>query len=164
MKTSATIVGLLAAVSAFAVGLFPFTSWDDISTKSPDIIIARCTVTAPDGPIGDGMAWSDVEVLSVLKGDTKPGAARMVSQYVPRQGERFLMFSTYQSNELYRAYNATETYRVVPLGRYFLTNGLTGKTLDEQIQIMLRHRLEELSRELKNGADEKKRLEEGLKK
>ena len=144
--------------------ILPFTSWDDISKKSPDIIIARCTVTTPDGPIADGMVWSDIEVTTVLKGDTTPGTARMVSQYVPRQGERFLMFSTYQSNEPYRAYNATETYRVVPLGRNLLTNGLTGKTLDEQIQFVLRHRLEELRRELKEGAEEKKRLEEALKK
>jgi hypothetical protein len=165
MKTSAMILGLLvAASSAFATAVIPFTSWEDISRKSPDIIIARCAVTTPDGPIGNGMVWTDIEVLSVLKGDTKPGTARMVSQYVPRQGERFLMFSTYQSNEHYRAYDATETYRVVPLGRYFLTNGLTGKTLDEQIQFVFRHRLEELSRELKDGAEEKKRLEEALKK
>jgi hypothetical protein len=113
MKT-VTIVGLFVAVGAMAVPILPFTSWDDISEKSPDIVIARCTVTAPDGPVGDGMVWSDIEVLSVLKGDTKPGVARMVSQHCPRQGERFLMFSTYQSNHLYRAYNATETYRVVP--------------------------------------------------
>ena len=159
------IWGLLVVASgAFAVVIIPFTSWEDISRKSPDIIIGRCTITTPDGPVGNGMIWSDIEVLSVLKGDTKPGAARMVSQHAPRQGERFLMFSTYQSNHLYRAYNATETYRVVPLGRYFLTNGLTGKSLDEQIEFVLRHRLEELSRELKNGAEEKKRLEEALKK
>ena len=158
------IVVLLAAVSAFAVAVAPFTSWDDISKKSPDIIIARCTVTTPDGPVGNGMVWSDIEVLSVLKGDTKPGVARMVSQHVPRQGERFLMFSTYQSNELYRAYNATETYRVVPLGGSFSTNELSGKALDEQIKLVLRHRLEELKRELQQGTDEKKRLEEALKK
>ena len=163
-KTPAAIVVLLAAVSsAFAVFLFPFTSWGDLTKKSEDIVIARCAVTPPVG-FDDGMTWSDIEVLTVLKGETKPGAARMVSQYWPRQGERFLIFSTYQSNHLYRAYNATETYRVVPLGRYFLTNGLAGKTLDEQIQLVLRHRLEELSRELKDGADEKKRLEEGIKK
>jgi hypothetical protein len=165
MKRFITAVGLLAvAGSAFAVFLSPFTSWDDISKKSPDIIIGRCTLTAPDGPVGNGMIWSDIEVLSVLKGDTKPGAERMVSQHAPRQGERFLMFSTYQSNHLYRAYNATETYRVVPLGRYFLTSELTGKPLDEQIQFVLRHRLEELSHELKQGEVEKKRLEEALKK
>jgi hypothetical protein len=163
MKTSATIAALLAVASGFAVPVLPFTSWDDISRKSPDIIIGRCTVTAPDGPIGDGMVWSDIEVLSVLKGDTKPGVARMVSQYAPRQRERFLMFSTYQSNGLYRAYNATETYRVVPLGRDFVTNELSGKVLDEQIKLVLRHRLEELTRELQQGTEEKKRLEEALK-
>jgi len=59
------------------------------------------------------------------------------------------MFSIYQSNELYRAYNATERYRVVPLGRHFLTDELAGKSLDAQIEFVLRHRLEELSRELK---------------
>ena len=162
MKTI-TIVGLFVAVGAMAVPILPFTSWDDISEKSPDIVIARCTVTAPDGPIGDGMVWSDIEVLSVLKGDTKPGVARMVSQHWPRQGERFLMFSTYQSNHLYRAYNATETYRVVPLGRSFSTNELTGKPANEQIQMVLRHRLDELTRELQQGTEEKKRLEEALK-
>jgi hypothetical protein len=165
MKTSITVAWLLTvAGSAFAGFISPFTSWNDISKKSPDIIIARCTATTPEGPIGNGMVWSDIEVLSVLKGDTKPGMARMVSQYVPRQGDRFLMFSIYQSNEYYQAYNATETYRVIPLGRYLHTNELTGKTLDDQIQFVFRHRLEELSRELKDGAEEKKRLEEALNK
>jgi len=155
---------LAIAGSAFAVFILPFTSWDDLSKKSQDIIIARCTTTAEPKVIADDMIWSDIDVMIVLKGETKPGKARMVSQYLPRQGDRFLMFSTYQSNELYRAYNATETYRIVPLGRYFLTNSLTGKPLDEQIRLVLRHRLDELSRELKEGADEKRRLEEAFKK
>jgi len=113
MKTSIT-VGVLhvAAGSAFAVFPLPFTSWDDLTRKTPDIIIARCAVTPPLD-FGEG-TWSDIEVMSVLKGDTKPGVARMVSQHWPRQAKRFLMFSTYQSNHLYRAYNASETYRVVP--------------------------------------------------
>ena len=164
MKISITVVGLLAAGSAFAVIMLPFTSWGDLSKKSPDIILARCITTADPKIIADGMIWSDIDVIMVLKGDTKPGTARMVSQYLPRQGDRFLMFSTYQSNELYRAYNAAETYRIVPVGRYFLTNALTGKSLDEQIQVVLRNRLDELSRELKEGADEKRRLEEAFKK
>ena len=88
----------------------------------------------------------------------------MVSQHAPRQGDRFLMFSTYQSNDLYRAYNATETYRVVPLGGYFPGDELKGKTLEEQIRLLLQHRLEDLTRELQQGAVEKKRLEEALKK
>jgi hypothetical protein len=163
MKTFLIILGMLVvAGSAFAVILLPFTSWDDLSSKSPDIIIARCANTPEPMIVNDGMIWSDIEVISVLKGDTKPGTARMVSQYGPCQGERFLLFSTYQSNELYRAYNATETYRVVPLGRLFQTNELSGKTLDAKIQLVLQHRLEELKRELEQGEVEKKRLEQGL--
>ena len=164
MKLRTTGIVLLVAVStAAAVIILPFTSWDDLTKKSPDIIIARCASAPNPTVIGDGMISSDVEVLAVLKGDTKPEAARMVSQYWPHQDERFLMFATYQSNQLYRAYNATETYRIVPLGRYFPTNELAGKSLDEQIRLMLRRRLEDLSRELKRGAEEKNRLEEGLK-
>jgi hypothetical protein len=165
MKTVVTLVLLLVlASSASAVFLSPFTSWEELTENSPDIVIARCSKTTPDAiPIHDGMIWSDIEAVKVIKGDTKPGVARMVSQYWPRQGERFLMFSEYQSNDLYSAYNATETYRIVPLGRYFNTNKMDGKSLDEQIQLVLQHRLEEVSRELKEIADEKKRLEEAIK-
>jgi hypothetical protein len=166
MKTKAlaiTLVLLADIARLFAVFVAPFNSWDDLTRKSPDIVIARWTTTADPFLPGDAMIRSDIEVTSVLKGNTKASAARMVSQYWwPRQGEQFLMFSTYHSDE--RLYNATESYRVIPLGRYFSTNQLTGKSLDEQIQLVLRCRLDELTGELKKGADEKKRLEEGLKK
>ena len=160
MKTSLSVFAIVGVVStALAVLVSPFTSWNDLTQKSPDIVIARCTVTTPDStPIGDGMVWSDIEVVSVLKGDTKPGVAKMVSQYWPRQGERFLMFSEYQSNQLYQAYNATEAYRIVPLGRYFLTSELAGKPLDKQIQLIFQSRLENLKR----IDEEKTRLEGGL--
>ena len=162
-QLSAMIVLFVAVGTAMAVIISPFTGWDDLTRKSPDIVIARCVTTPNPTVVGDGMISSDVEVLAVLKGDTKPGVARMVSQYWPRQSERFLMFATYQSNQLYRAYNATETYRIVPLGRYFPTNALAGKSLDEQIQLVLRRRLEDVNRELQKNAEEKKRLEKGLK-
>ena len=155
------MIGVLVAIStAMAVMISPFTSWDDLTRKSPDIIIARCTTTPEPMVIADGMIRSDIEVMSVLKGDTKQGTARIVSQYWPRQGERFLMFATDQSNQLY---NATETYRIVPLSRDFLANDLAGKSLDEQIQLVLRRRLEDVNRELEKDAEEKSRLEKGLK-
>lgn len=134
MKTSARLVLLLAAASStFAVSISPFTSWDDLTKQSPDIVIARCTATPEPKFIMDGQIWSDIEVLTVLKGDTKPGTARMVSGYWPHQGERFLMFSAWRTNQTYRAYNATEAYRVVPLGLHFRPYVLAGKSLDEQI-------------------------------
>jgi len=44
IKLRPTVIVLLVAVStAMAVRILPFTSWDDLTRKSPDIIIARCT-------------------------------------------------------------------------------------------------------------------------
>ena len=164
MKIRITIIALLATLSAaVAVRLAPFAGWNDLTQKTPDIIVARCTAT-PEPRSANGQTWSDIEVLMVLKGETKPGAARMVAGYSPYQHEYVLLFATYQSNQLYRAYNAAESYRIVSLNRYFPTNQLVGKPLDEQIQLLLRHRLDELTRELQQGAAEKKRLEEGIKK
>ena len=94
-QLSAMIVFFVAVGTAMAVIISPFTGWDDLTRKSPDIVIARCATTPNPTVIGDGMISSDVEVLSVLKGDTKPGVAHMVSQYWPHQHERFLMFATY---------------------------------------------------------------------
>src|SRR5436190_15897874 len=158
MKLTTMLVLLGAVSTAMAVIVLPFTSWEDLTKKSPDIIIARCTTTPNPTVLGDGMVWSEIEVQSVLKGDTKPGSAQMVSQYWPRQGERFLMFAVYQSNQLYRAYNATEAYRVVPLASNFATSELAGKSLDEQIQLVLRRRLVDVNRELEKDAEEKSRL------
>ncbi len=158
MKLTTMLVLLGAVSTAMAVIVLPFTSWEDLTRKSPDIIIARCTTTPNPTVLGDGMVWSEIEVQSVLKGDTKPGSAQMVSQYWPRQGERFLMFAVYQSNQLYRAYNATEAYRVVPLASNFATSELAGKSLDEQIQLVLRRRLVDVNRELEKDAEEKSRL------
>src|SRR2546425_12343942 len=36
---------LVAVTTATAVIILPFTSWDDLTRKSPNIIIARCTTT-----------------------------------------------------------------------------------------------------------------------
>jgi hypothetical protein len=140
-----------------------FTSWDDLTKKTPDIVIARCVTTANPTWIVNWMVHTDIEVISVLKGDTKPGTARMYSGYRPYQGERFLMFAWYQSNQVNQAYAAPETYRIVRIGRDFQMFDLTGKKLEEQIQMVLSNRLVDLNRELEIGAEEKKRLEHGLK-
>ena len=160
-KLKLTILALLAVcATASAVLIFPFTSWDDLTQHSPDIVIARCTATPNPQMIGDGMIGAEIEVITVLKGDTKPGPAKMVSQYWPHQGEQFLMFSTYQINEHYRAYNATETYRVIPMDRYFESSKLNDKPLPEQVRLILSHRLEAVRKELERATEEKKRLEQ----
>lgn len=135
--------GLLAIMGhAFAVNIAHFKSWDDLTKKSPDIVIAKCVATPDLGIVITSMTWSDIEVLSTLKGDTKLGTARMLSLYGPCQGEQILLFSHYQQTQHERVYHATETYRVVPLDRHFLMSELVGKTLDQQIQLGLRHKRE----------------------
>jgi len=51
--------------------------WFYNTKKSPDIVIVRCATTSNPSVISDGMIWSDIEGRTVLKGDTKPGMARM---------------------------------------------------------------------------------------
>ena len=164
-KLRIMVIALLASFStASAIFLSPFTSWDDLTQKSPDIVIVRCTATPMSYTAIDGMVFSEIEVLFVLKGSTKTGHAKMVSQYVPHQGEEFLMFSTYQSNQRYQAYNAAETHRIVPIDRYFDFIELANKSPVEQIKLVLRNRLESVRRDLEQLTEERKRLEQNFNK
>ena len=159
-----TITAFFVAVTAaLAVYVSSFTSWDDLIRDSKDIVVVRCTKTTPENtPIND-MVWSDIEVLSVLKGETKVGAALMASTYWPRQGERFLLFSNFQNTDVYKAYISPEEHRIVPLGRFFQTDKLAGKKLNEQIQLILLDRKGALTRDSRMRADEMKRLEQAPK-
>jgi len=173
MKTlSILYIFLFLACPAFAVLISEFTSWNDLIGRSPDIIIARCTMTPDFTSPGssattrwtlDDVVHSDIEVIDVLKGNTKPGLSHLGSFYKPHQGDMFAIlgqFSTYQLNSWY---NAVEDYRIIPLKEDFDTNKLTGKTLDEQMKIILTARLCDLNDELAKANTEKNRIESGLK-
>ncbi len=160
---------LLISLTAVAITIIPFTGWDNLTTGSPDIIIACCAKTPDlisvrnDGVVierKDGVIDTDMEVISVLKGSTVRGPARVRSQYWPRQAEQYLIFGYFHDG----SYQAIETYRVIPLGLSFSTNMLSGKTLTEQIRAVLSYRLGQLNREIEQKQEEKKRLEEGLRK
>jgi hypothetical protein len=155
----------ITAVTAFAVFTNKFKTWSDLTEQSPDILIAQCVSTLGDTktkrPVAviDGVIHSEIEVVCVLKGSTKPGPTRMASRYWPFQGEKFLLFANYENNQFFSGYNAVEEYRVISLNRYFQTNVLSGKTLNEQIQLILTNRLNDLNGELARGQEEKRRLE-----
>lgn len=142
-----------------AVPYFPFRGWDDVKTRSEDIIVARCSETPDQPAYKDAVFKVNITVESVLKGTTDLGPATLDSLYRPRQGEHYLVYSTYHDG----GYDAVEDYRVIPLGFYFSTNMLAGKSLDEQVHMLLQHRLDDLNRELADGQKEKQRLEEALK-
>jgi len=180
MKANHRLCMLGLAVMAIALPVIAgidvsFSGWGELTTKSPDIIVARCNRT-PDpfkdhgaGPTG-ALFNSDIEIMAILKGATnwglEPlkipslGPARLCSEYVPRQGEYYLLFSVYD----YGYYQTLQNYCVVPLGLYFSTNSITGKPLDEQIQILLKRRLDDLNRQMNEEEEEKDRLEEALQK
>jgi hypothetical protein len=176
MKKQCLIVLFICVItiSASAVVELSFSSWSGLTRLSSDIIIAQCNKT-PDperdhgsGPTGS-LFDSEIEVVSILKGagvtnyaggTPKLGASHLSSDFFPRQGEYYLVFSVFHDGE----YQASERYRVVPIGLMFNTNSLSDKTLDEQIQMLLQRRLNNLNRQMKQEQEEKERLEQAFKK
>jgi hypothetical protein len=172
IKMKTIIIGLItASLSAMAfLTILPIPTWDRLTEGSPDIVIAQCTRT-PDPfnmkitngitiDMRDGLIDSDIEVVSILKGATNLGLARLTSQYWPRQGESYLIFADYHAG----VFQAYESYRVVPLGMRFSTNSIAGKPLDEQLQTLFKLRVDNLNQEIQSDEAEKQRLEETLKK
>jgi hypothetical protein len=160
-----TFIGLLVAVTAFGRLFSEFKSWDALTAESPDIVIAKCTSTlTSEKPsiIIDGWIPSEIEVVSVLKGDTKPGPAHMMSTYWPYPGQQFLLFGYHRNDPKFPHYSVNEDYRVILLNHYFQTNMLPSGTLEEKIRWVLQNRLHDLNEDLEKGQKEKKRLEEGL--
>lgn len=175
IKTVISALVFISAGSLMAVVMYAFSSWDFLTETSPDIVIARCSRT-PDpyrdhgsGPTGS-LFDTDIEVVSILKSATNwgtevldappKGSSRLSSAFYPRQGEYYLIFSVFYDHE----YQANESYRVVPLGLTINTNALTGKTLEEQIMMLLQKRLNSLNLEIKQGQEEKERLEQAFRK
>jgi hypothetical protein len=159
---------LMTACVALPVAIQPFRGWDSLIEHSPDIIVARCSQTPDPHPVDknggeiyfkDSVVPSRIDVVLVLKGETKVAASCLDSWVLPRQGEYYLIFGHYHDS----FYQAVEPYRIVPLGLDFSTNSIAGKTLDEQVRGLLERRLNALTEQIKNEQEEKQRLEDGLK-
>jgi hypothetical protein len=105
---------------------------------------------------------SDVGIKSMitLKGTNNACPVRLLTDHEMCPGNNYLVFG-YCDSSVYIAY---EEHRIVPLGKYFATNLIAGKTLQEQIQILLQRRLDNLKLEMQENENEKMRLEAGLKK
>ncbi len=161
------IVLVLFAGSAMGFVRFEFAGWSDLQQRSHDIFVARCDATPDQNPVGKdgieintrGLVYSDMTVISIIKGVTNAGPARLKSVFCPRQGEYYLIFASYFNG----FYDAFEPYRIVPVGLRFSINDLDGKTVDEQIKALLRHRIDNLEQQIKAEQEEKARLEEAFK-
>ena len=172
MKLKLSILNVLLyfmAVAVLAVPTQVFKSFRELTQESPIIIIVHCvetpnmTAVENNGVLKEasyGSIKSDVDITSVLKGLARPEKSILISECALRQGEYYLVFGN-----PFNAYcQAVEQYRIIPLGLDFSTNMIAGKTLDEQIQVLLQRRLSNLNRQMKDEQEEKQRLQEGLNK
>ena len=188
MKVYLTIItSCFLAAAAIATPIIDFKNWSDLIEKSPDIFIAvRANTNTYPTPVKiganqivaftrtDGGVPNPIGVCSVLKGDAKTGPAELwLSDYDfmgrgPRQGELFLVFAGSHGDGLTNSsYKAPEDYRTVVIGPLSdfntLTNALAGKPLNEQVDIILKTRIDTLNAQMTEIKAEKKRLEDGLK-
>jgi hypothetical protein len=159
------IILFVLAVPVFGIFITDFRGWDDLIERSPVIVVAKYITAPADSKtkktvaITDGVIYSDIQILLVLKGSTRTGLSSMASQYCPHSGEQFLLFANDSNDQFYTGYTAIEGYRIVPINCNFQINQLSGKTLKEQIQLILNSRLKDLNDELARDNEEKNRLE-----
>jgi hypothetical protein len=158
------LIVLLITTNIIARVIIPFDSWNQLQDASPYIIIAKCgkPILLPANVMMVGATKSDSEILiiSVLKGTTNAGLTHLQTDHELKPGENYLIFGYYNGG----IYRANEEYRVIPLGVNFSISLIVGKTLDEQVQILLQRRLDNLNQQMKDEEEEKQRLEEGVKK
>src|SRR5581483_432299 len=164
MKKILFILALAASLlpaAAFLTGIFP--GWDNLIAQSPDIVIARCVATQDrSNLLGASFAapvLSQIEVLSVLKGNLKTGPLQLRSLYWPHPGDYFLAFSGYTLTPSNNVFNAIEEYRILPMQRLISSNQLAGNSLQEQVRIIVRQRAEDLDREIAHAKEEKDSME-----
>lgn len=172
------VIALMLGANGFpaiAQVIHSFPGWDNLIENSPDIIVVRCSQTPDfykdhgDGPTG-ALYNSKIEIISVLKGATNSGpealkmpelgSGCLSSMYVPRQGEYYLIFSIFN----YDKFQASENYRIVPLGLNYSMKNLGDKSLNQQINFLLQWRLDRLNLQMQQDQAEKDRLEQALQK
>jgi hypothetical protein len=162
MKNKIIFAIAFLALTVLAHMTTPFNSWDELISKSSNIAVVRCddptrpvpSVATANGPQSD-MA---INTIYILKGTNTASNGRLFTDTDLCPGNSYLLFGNYD-NGVYQAY---EDYRIVPLGKCFITNQIAGKALNEQIQILLQVRYDNLKREMQQNEEERQRLEVGL--
>ena len=155
---------LLIPICTIARIVVPFQGWGRLKDTSPYIAIVQCGKPTPLVPneltIGGPKSDSEIQVVFFLKGTNSLNSARLQTDRQLWQGEYYLVFGYYEDG-IYKAY---EQYRTIHLGSDFSTNLIVGKSLDDQLQVLFKHSLFNLNRQLKEEQEEKQHLEEGIEK
>jgi hypothetical protein len=177
LKKYITVFVLLTATVAGAtlISVQQSNRSNDPMKEAPDIVIARCTTELDrlttnkiiGSVVGGNGFVSDIEIISVLKGSTKIGPSQMMLERWPYPDEQFLLLANYDTNHFFKDNQSLHVYdpghyQVVPLPRFFRTNILADKTVDEQILWLLKIRLKEVNEEIARANEEKELLEKEL--
>jgi hypothetical protein len=139
-------VVLLTALPCQAVPITLFTDTDTFVRRAQDIVIAKCLGPVPDGRnYDDGLYPVDVQVSSVLKGTRKPGKDKIATIYPMEAGKTYLLTSLGGSAHG-TDFLAIPELSVVELPPNFQIDGLQGKKVAEQVQLVLAARRQENER------------------
>jgi hypothetical protein len=176
IKLAFAAIFIVSAISSLGYVTIEFPGWAELTRISPHVVIVKCKsspesthvingVMNPNpmttGRMG-GVTLSDIEIVCNLKGTNSEATSSLTlwSEYRPCQGDEYLLFATdMKGTNVY----ALDIYRIVPLGHSFDTNSLKSLNLKQQVKVMLEYRLRYLNRELKQGQEEKTRLEQASK-
>lgn len=157
-------VMVLTALPCQAVPITFFTDTNTFVRRAQDIVIAKCLGPVPDGRYyDDGLYPVDVQVISVLKGDGKPGKAKIATIYPLEAGKRYLLTSLGGSAHG-TTFLAVPELSVVELPPNFQLGNLKGKKVAEQVQAVFAARRQENERQQRLLEDEKKLLDKAVSK
>lgn len=150
------------AASILARVIAPFVGWDRLEDVSSNIIIVYCGGPTPPTPgfsiVGATRFDSEITVISILKGTNHISSGRLQTDHELRQNNYYLAFADYDNG----IYEAWEEYKVVPLGTDFSTNLITGKPLNDQLQVLFCSATNTLDHEIEMDEQDKSRLEQGI--
>ena len=164
MLVPSLVLVFFVAAEARAIKITAFIDTDTFVERSKDIVIAKCT-----GPVAKGDAFDDglfpvnVRIVSVLRGDKKPGKAKIATIYPMESGKTYLLTSMGGSAHG-TDFLAIPELSVVELPPNFRLADLDGKQVVEQVQAVFAARRQENARQQRLLEEEKKMLDKTVSK
>ena len=152
---------LFVCVQCLSVKITLFMDTDTFIKRAKDIVIAKCISLPEDGSGKIGLSPVQVEILTVLKGDKKPGELKIVTIYPMAPGKTYMLTSLGGSAHG-TDFLALPELSVVPIPSNFELEQLKGKSLKEQVQRVFSRRLYEVEWVLEPLLREKVLLDKGL--
>jgi hypothetical protein len=164
MRRAIGVALLLCAFccTASAVIITLFESTDAYIERAKHIIVAECISSIPPPPrTMETVPAFEVNILKVLKGNTRPGKLRIETIYDMKPHVTYMLYSLGAPGPD-TGFSAIPELSVVPLPPTFKLQDLDNKDLKEQVQYMFSLRLAEVERQLAPLLKEKELLEKAV--